>query len=214
LKIYNSTIETKDEKQDIIGDILFNDLVISDKMIKLINSYKKIKLMNNGFEEIIIRILEKYGYDTHLPRKGDVNERFDMFSENSEGEMIIIEVEIPSVSILDAPRNQLDNLAVFNSRRGHDLKKLIPVIICWDLPNKRSDYWNVIEDIFKITGIKIETLTLLSLAVIFWTNHHLDFESGTFFLSNNQSELKYIVDILEQENVSLEQFAGFFSPLK
>lgn len=214
MKIYNSKIENKDKKQDLIDEILHNDLSITAKMTKLINSYKTIKLMNNGFEEIIIRILDRFGYNTHLPRKGNVNERFDMFSENSDGYKIIIEIEIPSVAILDAPRNQLDNIAVFNSRRGHDINDLIPIVICWDLPNKRSDYWNVIDDIFKVTNIKIQTISLLSLAVIYWSDHKLDIKSDYFYLSNNQNELEYVLDILIKENVDNELFAGFFSPYK
>lgn len=214
MKIYNSKVEDKERKQDFIDEILHNDLSYVDKMEKLIKSYKAIKLMNNGFEELIIRILSRFGYSTHLPRKGDVYERFDMFSEHSDGHKIIIEIEIPSVAILDAPRNQLDNIAVFTSRRGYDINDLIPVVICWDLPNKRSDYWNVIDDISKITNIKIKSLSLISLALLYWTNNDLDIKSDYFYISNKQSELEYMLDILTQENIDQELFSGFFSPFK
>ena len=123
-------------------------------------------------------------------------------------------MEIPSTAILDAPRNQLDNIAVLNNRRAKDLTKLTPLVICWDLPNRRSDYWNVINDIFKITNIKIRTISLLSLTLIYWLNLPDNLNNDAFYLSNQQNEVSNLINILIEKKKSQNKFIGFFSPNK
>ncbi|EGY0184278.1 hypothetical protein JHM22_001165, partial [Listeria monocytogenes] len=74
----------------------------------------------------------------YFPRKGDNSERFDAILSNEEIRAVV-EIEIPSTAILDAPRNLLDDYAVIKSRKTDLNSDIVPLVICWDLPNKRTD---------------------------------------------------------------------------
>ncbi|HAB7427956.1 TPA_asm: hypothetical protein GZI67_16350 [Listeria monocytogenes] len=212
-KIYESFDNNATKQITIIDDLLNNDLSLSEKMANLNNSFSELKLMPNGENELIKRLFEELGYSVYFPRKGDNSERFDAILSNEEIRAVV-EIEIPSTAILDAPRNLLDDYAVIKSRKTDLNSDIVPLVICWDLPNKRTDYWNVIFDINSILKIKIKTISILALAVFYWTNTALDLKNNDFYLDSTDSSMNSVIALLQKLGVSPDKFLGYFSPFK
>lgn len=213
--IYKTKQELKPEENDYIFELVDNDFELSQKMDLLVSSYQRLKLDPSGFRLLIKALCDKLGLQTHFPRKGDVNERFDVLISNANnGHKIVSEVEIPSTAILDAPRNLLDDMAVLASRREINVNDLTPLVMCWDFPNNRTDYWNVVNDIKNILNIEIKTCSILSLAVLAWTENIFDAKSDTYFLHTSKNTLQNILDILKANEIDEKLYNGFFYPVK
>lgn len=193
--------------------IVNNDLSLTDKLEKLRKSISTVKLALNGENELINLLFTGLGGDVYFPRKGDNSERFDATITFPEYK-VVTEIEIPSTEILDAPRNLLDDYAVVHCRKGEDVNKIVPLVVCWDLPNHRTDYWNVITDVYNILGIKIKTISILALALYYWTGTPLDLCNDDFFLNYDNSKMYSTEGILQKYNMSIEDFPGYFSPFK
>lgn len=212
MKIYKSNKIPEIERDNILEIILESNKTLEERLMHLINSYSQIKLTPNAESKLIGLLLDKLGGQIYFPRKGDNSERFDALIHFSTYSCVA-EIEIPSTEILDAPRNLLDDYAVIKSRKDGN-KKIIPVVICWDLPNKRTDYWNVIDDINRILSIKIKTISVLSLALHYWTNTDLDFENDDYFLYSDNTHMIASEKILKENHIDPEKYAGYFQPIK
>ena len=118
MKIYRTTNDKlNNDSNDLIEELLENSLPVDEKLNKLINSYSQIKLTANAENQLIEYLITSLGGEIRFPRVGDNNERFDAFIE-FENYHSIVEIEIPSTAILDAPRNLLDDYAVAISRNN------------------------------------------------------------------------------------------------
>ena len=112
MKIYRSKkVETEKNQTSDIEKLIINDLNLKDKMNQLINSIQIVKLCPNGENELIRILFEGLGKKVYFPRKGDNSERFDAIVDFDDYKSVV-EIEIPSTEILDAPRNLLDDYAV------------------------------------------------------------------------------------------------------
>jgi len=215
LQIYKTKQELKPEENDYIFELVENDFDLSQKMDLLVSSYQRLKLDPNGFRLLIKAFCDKLGLQTHFPRKGDVNERYDVLISNSTDDYkIVSEVEIPSTAILDAPRNLLDDMAVLVSRRETKASDLTPLVICWDFPNNRTDYWNVVQDIKNVLSIEIKTCSILGLAVLAWTDNKFDAKSHDYYLDAKKNTLENVLNILTDNNIEENKYRGFFYPIK
>jgi hypothetical protein len=217
LKIYKANKIEKIEEN--FEDIFFDPSVdIASKIKLFIESYAKIKLTLDGFEQLTNRLFSELDYCVHFTRKGDVNERFDVLftSKINKKKQIVSEIEIPSTAILDAPRNLLDDYAVLVNRRKIAKSNLVPLVICWDLPNNRTDYWNVVKDINKVLSIKIKTCSLLALFLLYWSNEKIDFFDDSFYLDSDNNRLTIVEKIASQYITSIPTInkLGFFAPIK
>lgn len=213
INIYKPTYnKLNNESKDLVTNLLENRLPIDQKLNNLINSFPKITQTLNAENEIIERLILSLGGKIRFPRVGDNNERFDAFIE-FEDYYSIVEIEIPSTTILEAPRNLLDDYAVAISRNKINDKPIVPLVICWDVPNRRTDYWNVIYDINKILNLKIKTISIPALALHYWSNTFLDLQSHYFLDINNQSMNKAL-DILNKLNLPKDIGIGYFEPIK
>lgn len=208
MKIYKSKSDQSKQETNKIFDF---EGTLEEKIDNFLLSFTDIKLDEGLYRSIFENVFGKFGYSIHFPRKGDVNERFDILFEK-EGLSILTEVEIPSNAILDAPRNLLDDLAVFSNRRNISLENLQALVICWEIPNRRTDYWNVIDDIQKVIGVKIHTISLVSLLILFWTEQ--EFDISDYFVTVEDIKLENITNILIENNIDAYKYLGYFSPLK
>jgi len=214
LKIYK-IIDSGDKSinSSEIYNLVNNDLPLKEKMIQLRDAVSTVKLTPNGENELVEVLFRGIGADVYFPRKGDNSERFDALIDFNDYKSVI-EVEIPSTEILDAPRNLLDDYAVLKNRKKEDNEEIIPVVLCWDLPNKRTDYWNVVTDVNKILGIKIKTISILALALHYWTNTPMDFRTDEYFLEYGKCTMNKASSMLKTTELSLNDFPGYFSPFK
>lgn len=196
-----------------IYNLVNNDLPLKEKMIQLRDAVSTVKLTPNGENELVEALFRGIGTDVYFPRKGDNSERFDALIDFNDYKSVI-EVEIPSTEILDAPRNLLDDYAVLKNRKKEDNEEIIPVVLCWDLPNKRTDYWNVVTDVNKILGIKIKTISILALALHYWTNTPINFRTDEYFLEYANCTMSNAGSMLNKSGLSISDFPGYFSPFK
>lgn len=216
LKIYKpNDSQEVNETYDFIDFLIDNDLPLEEKMLNLITSYENIRLTPGALEILIEKLLKKFGISIIFSRKGDNNTRYDALLSFAEGELEgIVEIEVPSTAMLDAPRNLLDDIAVRSNRNGLTIDKMVPIVICWTFPNNRTDYWNVINDIYKVLDIKIKTIPIMAIAVSYWTNTPLKLDTDTFYVDIDNNVLTEMIDLLTNEHVNLSNFEGYFAPFK
>lgn len=215
MQIYKTKQESKPEERDYVLELLENDFDLSQKMDLLVSSYQRLKLDPSGFRYLIEALCDKLGLKAHFPRKGDVNERYDVLIDDPSNDCkIVSEVEIPSIAILDAPRNLLDDIAVLVSRRGVKSESLIPLVICWDFPNNRTDYWNVVKDVKDVLGVEIKTCSVLGLAVLAWTENSFDAKSDAYYLNPSKNRLVNVLEILFEHSVDEQKYKGLLYPIK
>lgn len=215
MQIYKTKQESKPEEKDYIFELVDNDFELSQKMDLLVSSYQRLKLDPNGFKYLIKALCDKLGLEARFPRKGDVNERYDVLIDDpSNGHKIVSEVEVPSTAILDAPRNLLDDIAVLANRRRIQVDTLIPLVICWDFPNNRTDYWNVVKDIKNVLGVEIKTCSILGLAVLAWTENSFDARSDAYYLVPTKNSLDHVLEILANNDIDEQKYKGLFYPIK
>lgn len=215
-KIYNKIHNDSNNPIDEIAkiqNIVINSLPLKDKLTTLRHSLEQVKLTPNGENELVRLFVEGLGGEIYFPRKGDNSERFDAIIDFPNSKCVV-EIEFPSTAILDAPRNLLDDYAVIKNRHHEDSNQIIPLVICWDLPNKRTDYWNVISDIESILSLKIKTLSILSLSLHYWTKTELDLTGDDYYLNNNNSKMFFAERILNEHKLDENDFSGYFSPFK
>lgn len=215
MKIYKpNDIHESEITFDFIDLLLENELDLEEKMLNLNNAYEKLILTPGAINKLISDLFYNLNIPLSFSRKGDNNERFDAKTTLGYNSLGIIEIEVPSTAMLDAPRNLLDDIAVEVNRNKNKLENLIPITICWTFPNNRSDYWNVVYDIKKVLNIKIKTISIMSLAVCYWTKHKFDLEDESFYVDIDNNELKIIIDLLSSKGIDAIKFEGFFAPYK
>jgi Fe-S-cluster-containing hydrogenase component 2 len=134
--------------------------VVYQSIEKLLKSTPKLP------QHLTRNLLVMVGNQTAMRRVGDVNVRMELVFANPRARGTA-EVE-PGGGILDAPRNLLDNVAVLVSRYGFDKSEISSLAVTFSLPNKRTDYWNVVKDIRKIVDVQIGTISIGALLILLW----------------------------------------------
>lgn len=214
MKIFESIQNnTQSISSSPVKAIIDNDLPLADKLSKLRESLSTVKLTPNGEKELLEILFTGLGGDIYFPRKGDNSERFDAII-SFDNYKVVTEVEIPSTAILDAPRNLLDDYAVIHSRKREGASSIVPLVICWDLPNKRTDYWNVITDINSVLNIKIKTTSILALALYYWTETPLNLLNDDFYLDHSDSVMHSASELMKKQGLSIDDYPGYFTPFK
>lgn len=153
------------------------------KIIKLIND---LSTRTSVLNRLVCKSLQLTGLNTNITRQGDVNLRMDAISIDSDGCYILVEIE--HTANLDSPRDILDDFAVFCSRYDVDKNKTSGLIVLTELPNKRTEYWELITDIEKIVKVKIATLPLSALLASVWSKSQLNLSD--FYLGNNNTSAR------------------------
>ncbi|GAW87646.1 conserved hypothetical protein [Bathymodiolus platifrons methanotrophic gill symbiont] len=153
------------------------------KIIKLINELPD---RTSVLNKLVCKSLQLTGLDTNLTRQGDVNLRMDAVSIDINNNHILVEIE--HTANLDSPRDILDDVAVFCSRYDIDKSKASGLIVLTELPNKRTEYWELITDIEKVVKVKIATLPLSSLLALTWSGSLLCLTD--FYLGNNNTSAR------------------------
>lgn len=126
--------------------------------------------LNNTNQKLLVRnLLLCLGAKAAISTVGDTNLRIDMWWETA-GVLWVTEVDFDLVSLVDSPRNLLDDVAVCVSRHGVRRDRIGAMIINMEFPNKRSDYYHLIEDIKKVAELEIRTLPVAALLLSLW-NH-------------------------------------------
>lgn len=137
------------------------------------------------------------GIPASATRKGSVYMRMDLVLSPPGLDRGVAEVEFGQEAVLEAPRNTLDALAVLSSRYRWELTSTTAIILTDSLPNKRSEFWHVLKDIKQVLGIKIGTVTSLSLLLCIWNRLSLEHVAKDIFYIDLDSG-SYRTEVLEE----------------
>lgn len=145
------------------------------------------------FSDILVRnFLINMGLHCNSYAKGNQHNRISFFAEK-DGLYIIGENET-SNDTLSVSRRLLDDLAVLISRYSIPANKITPIAVLNRLPNKRTDYYEVIEDIKKVLDIQISTITFSGLFILNLFSIYLSIDEFKSFILNksNTSIVPYL----------------------
>jgi len=163
----------------------------SDALIDRSMDKMKLARVNTGDSFPVFHarnLLIALGQGASIRRKGNNHMRMDLLLGPPGITKGVVEVEFGQNAVLDAPRDVLDALAVLTSRYEWPLSETTPFVITDELPNKRSEYWEIVKDIREVTGVRIGTITILALHLLLWSRRkpssyelfHVDKESDSY----------------------------------
>lgn len=123
-------------------------------------------------------------------RTGDNNLRMDILFESGPESPGVAEVEFSEQVLLESPRAILDDAAVLVSRHHWAVGTLSLLVLPLRLPNRRSEYWSVIQDINRVLELRIQTLPVLSLMLHIWDGRVPGVHSGSFYADQGTPSLR------------------------
>lgn len=116
---------------------------------------------------LIRNVLHELGIKCRIRRRGDTNVRIDAVAAFDDGLMAVVEIELTSAA-LDSPRALLEDIAVLHTRYALPIGVICPISLVLSLPNARSEYYQVIDDIQRVLGIRCRTITVGALFLLLW----------------------------------------------
>ena len=191
-----------------------NILLASDKIFEKI--YSRIKKLDNEFQNLLCRnLMLALGADCSIRRIGDVYTRMDAIYKSSGGCFGAVEIEFGK-DTLEASRALLDDIAVLNTRYNIAKQVNKPIVICFQLPNARQGYWQVVKDIMIVEKIKIGTITVGALMLLLWNGCQFKPENDAYYLDyDNMNLRKVICKQIVQDSIPLsDKKLGIIEPLK
>lgn len=149
---------------------------------------KKISKMSQEEQNILARnLLIELGNKATLTRKGNVYTRMDGFIDTIK-HFGVVEVET-GADMLDVSRAILDDVAIANVRYQVKQTENHPLAVVLGLPNKRTDYWQVLKDIKNVIGLKISTITFGALLILMWNFKSVD-DFDRFYIDVDNSSIR------------------------
>ena len=188
MPISKKTIRIQEEFLESLGRLEKSGIIQTENDNVMTYIYDKIKHLSQEQQNKLARnMLICLGGWATLSRQGNVYMRMDGFYETVD-QCGVVEIET-GLEMLDVSRALLDDIAVVNARYG--IKKEInhPLAICLGLPNKRTDYWQVVKDIKIVTDIKINTVTFGILLIFLWNLEELN-DYNIFYIDVDNSSLR------------------------
>lgn len=116
------------------------------------------------------------GWQAAMRRIGDVSVRMDILASRHD-QLCAVEVEFCD-NIIEAGRRVLDDLAVLLSRYHRDKNDVHGMVVALSLPNRRSEYWQVVQDVRVALDVRVYTLTIGALMLMLWNRSLLGGRCG------------------------------------
>lgn len=152
------------------------------------------------------------GLRTALSRVGVVTTRMDAVYVGA-GRAGAIEMEFQADSLSTA-RNLLDDLVMMAERNGIEIQDNTPIALYSLLPNTRQGYYQVCDDIKKVLGIQVRTLSLAALLLLIWCGEKLRFDEGNFVLGFRNTSIVSDLEALIGYGIDAQKVAGYLTPVK
>lgn len=160
--------------------------------------------------EIIVRnTLINMGIKCHAAAIGNNHIRIEFFGLQND-KIIIGESNSKENDTLTVLRRILDDEAVMISRYKINKKNIVALSVLNNLPNKRTDYYEVVNDMENVLNLQVSTITFHALFVLNLFNIKLSLtEFESFVINRTNQDLttylqRYIPDIItiDQDNSS------------
>ncbi len=186
----NHIFEKSENAQSLgcIGSDVYANPVIDENSELIESIIERIKLRGDNklsLNRMVQNLLANVGVTCQLTRQGDVNLRMDGLGLIEE-KTIVIEIELDTN--LDAPRDILDDIAVYCSRYNESLDNVEGLIVSSHLPNKRTEYWELFSDIRNVLGLSIMNVTIAVLLMLVWNRRPINL--GDCFLDRDNMSLR------------------------
>lgn len=173
--------------------------------------------LNDRTKSLLVRSLFiACGVPCRIRRAGDTNIRMDGVIGISTEVSGVLEIELKAATSLESPRALLEDVAVLHNRFDIPAPGILPISCVLSLPNERSEYYSVVDDIEQVLGLRCRTVSLGALAVL--AMHFVritEFGDELFSTSQAASDLsasmKHLVPSLDP---IAEPYPGAYSPLK
>lgn len=147
------------------------------------------RMYSNVAVRFIRNLIIQCGVQCRTRRTGDTNIRMDGVLATADGSLGVLEIEFGN-GVLEAPRALLEDLAVLRGRYGIQLDNNTPVSVVAELPNTRSEYFQVINDIEKVLSLRCRTVTVGALLAVFWNFQMIEgFSEDLFTTSPENTDL-------------------------
>ncbi|MDH0899010.1 4Fe-4S binding protein [Comamonas aquatica] len=176
------------------AQLIENDALVDEVFGRMQRAWVRV---GDRFPNLLARnLLLGAGIGASVGRKGNNHMRMDLILSSPAVEHGVAEVEFGQEAVLDAPRDTMDALAVLASRYGWDLNSITAVVVTDVLPNRRSEYWHIIQDISNVFGVQIGTVTVFLLMLFNWNRRTLELGEGQPFYADRETE-SYRAEVLE-----------------
>jgi len=166
---------------------------------------------------LVRNLLICLGYKCSISRIGDVYTRMDAVYAGKarwNNTIGVIEVEFGR-DTLDASRGILDDIAVLHSRSHIDKETNAALVVCLSFPNKRQGYFQVIKDINRVLGLKIQTLSVGALLMLVWNSSVIDLSRREFYVDFDNLSIRNAIQYRMGRNIDFEYgYLGILEPLK
>ena len=154
------------------------------------------------------------GISCRTRRRGDTNVRMDGAVHFADGLFGVVEIET-SLAVLDSPRALLEDVAVAHSRFGIPLDRIYPISVITRFPNERSEYFQVIDDIHGVLGVRCRTVTIGTLLVLTWNFCQINsiaaiFETTAYGTNLQPAIREHVLPTLPKR----EPYPGAYQPSK
>jgi Fe-S-cluster-containing hydrogenase component 2 len=161
---------------------------------------------------MVRNLLSEIGLNARTRRRGDPNMRIDAVGFSRSERPFVAEIEF-GPGVLESPRALLEDVAVLHSRYGYSVDGVDPVSIILAFPNVRSEYYQVIRDIEKVTGLCCRSITIGALIAILWRFGKLNgFTGKEFAVTDGTINIANSLGLDDQEQ--FEPYPGAFRPAK
>ena len=175
------------------------------KLVKNLDEINRIRLLRNFLLLLDTKII--------TPRRGDVNLRMSGLIEFPSGKIGVVEMAHEESS-LEAPRYLLEHIAILHSRYDIPKERMVPISILVRMPNKRSEYYNVVEDIQHALDIECMSITCGVVIMLSWRFGNVnDFVSVLHPTATKGENLLTTLQSVSGE-WSKEPYDGAFRPTK
>lgn len=147
------------------------------------------KLDSHVGNRLVRNLLIECGVRCRTRRTGDTNVRMDGVLATTDGRLGVLEIELGN-EVLESPRSLLEDVAVLHGRHGIDVENIDPVSVITRLPNARSEYFRVMDDIEEVLSLRCRTVTIGALLIVLWQRETIvGFAEDLFVTSSDDTNL-------------------------
>lgn len=165
---------------------------------------------------LVRNLIIALNHECAISRTGDVYTRMDaVYSSKIKPACNgVVEIEFGR-DTLEASRGILDDIAVMHSRNNLDKKNNAALVVCLSFPNKRQGYFQVIKDINRVLGLKIQTISLGALLLLVWNGVSVNFLSREFYADFDSLSIRGVTEFRLGRHIALsEGKLGILEPEK
>ena len=194
-----------------LNEVNLNIIETQDELNKVTLSYNK----NIKENELIRNYLIAFSYEAKSYSIGNNDNRIDCIGFK-KSRYILCEIKLNTTDYISLIRKALEDLAIFTNKYNKKISDIDIVIFINQLPNKRSDFYELLKDIKDIIQIQIYVVPIY-FCDLFLKNGYKNFEnfvqyfnisSDRLFICSGELDVKLKqIDI----NYGLE---GIYTPLK